>query len=153
MRPGDNVANSISVLRNHINAFLMARLTEGDAAELSPSHGAVLAALYRDGPQPMNAICRQVRRDKSTLTVLARKLELLGYIRREADPNDSRVTILCLTEKGIAFQTLFERISEELRSTLWGDASDREREDFCRCLARMTERMARWEVGSQGTKD
>lgn len=149
MRIGDDVANRISSLRNRVNAFLLARLAEEGVEGLAPSHGAVLAALYREGPQPMKALCSRVRRDKSTLTVLARKLEALGYIRREADASDSRVTILCLTEKGIAFQVLFERISDELRRSLWGDTSDQEREEFCRRLSEMAERMERAVAGSR----
>ena len=109
--------------------------------------------MYRDEPQPMKAICARVRRDKSTLTVLARKLEALGYIGREADKNDSRVTILRLTDKGVAFQGLFERISDELRRSLWGDASDPERKEFCRRLSEMTERMERAASGTRAGTD
>ena len=153
MRVGDDIANRIAALRNRINAFILDRLAEEGVEGLAPSHGAVLAALYRDGPQPMKAICARVRRDKSTLTVLARKLEALGYIGKEADKNDSRVTILRLTEKGVAFQGLFERISDELRRSLWGDASDPEREEFCRRLSEMTERMERASSGTRAGMD
>lgn len=149
MKLGDDVAHNIALLRNGINAFLMARLTEEGVAGLAPSHGAVLVALYEGGAQPMKTICDRVNRDKSTLTVLARKLESLGYIRREADKDDSRVTILRLTEKGIAFRALFERISEELRRTLWGRASEREKEAFCRQLLEMTKRM---ELAASGAR-
>ncbi|RRD63895.1 MarR family winged helix-turn-helix transcriptional regulator [Fretibacterium sp. OH1220_COT-178] len=149
MRIGDDIAHNIALLRNGINTFLMARLTEEGVVGLAPSHGAVLVALYEGGAQPMKAVCDRVNRDKSTLTVLARKLESLGYIRREADKNDSRVTILCLTEKGIAFRALFERISEELRRTVWGDASEREKEAFCRQLSEMTKRI---ELAASGAR-
>lgn len=141
MRIGDDIAHNIALLRNGINTFLMARLAEEGVVGLAPSHGAVLVALYEGGAQPMKTVCDRVNRDKSTLTVLARKLESLGYIRREADKDDSRVTILRLTEKGIAFRALFERISEELRRTLWGDASEREKEAFCRQVSEMTKRI------------
>ena len=143
MKVGDDVANNIAVLRSRVNAFITARLAEEGVPDLLPPHGAVLTALYEGGPQSMKAISERVNRDKSTLTVLARKLESLGYIEKAADRDDSRVTILRLTEKGVAFRALFERISEELRRTLWGDAPDREREDFCRLLADMTSRMDR----------
>lgn len=143
MEIGDDVANNIAVLRSRVNAFIAARLAEEGILDLLPPHGAVLTALYESGPQSMKAISERVNRDKSTLTVLARKLESLGYIEKAADRDDSRVTILRLTEKGVAFRALFERISEELRRTLWGDAPDREREDFCRLLADMTSRMER----------
>ena len=141
MKIGDDVAHNIAALRSRVNAFITDRLAKEGVTDLLPPHGAVLTALYESGPQSMKAISERVNRDKSTLTVLARKLESLGYIEKAADRDDSRVTILRLTEKGIAFQALFERISEELRRTLWGDTPDREREEFCRLLADMTGRM------------
>ncbi|MFC2594401.1 MAG: MarR family winged helix-turn-helix transcriptional regulator [Fretibacterium sp.] len=153
MKTGDDVAHNIAVLRSRINAFITDRLAEEGVRELLPSHGAVLTALYEGGPQSMKAISERVNRDKSTLTVLARKLESLGYIEKRTSRDDSRITILCLTEKGTAFRALFERISEELRRTLWGDTPDREREDFCRQLSDMTRRMeeALGAGGSAGT--
>lgn len=141
MEIGDDVAHNIAALRSRVNAFITDRLAKEGVTDLLPPHGAVLTALYESGPQSMKAISESVNRDKSTLTVLARKLESLGYIEKAADRDDSRVTILRLTEKGIAFQALFERISEELRRTLWGETPDREREEFCRLLADMTGRM------------
>ncbi len=137
----DDIAHIIASLRNNFNAFIMDRLAKEGITELVPSHGAILVVLYENGPQPMKVICERVRRDKSTLTVLARKLEVLGYIRREPDENDNRVTILHLTEKGVNFQSLFERISEELYHKIWGDTPAREREVFCRQLLEIARRM------------
>jgi len=117
------------------------KLTEEGATELVPSHGAILVTLYENGPQPMNAICALVNRDKSTLTVLARKLEALGYVRREADEKDKRSAILCLTEKGTAFRPTFEQISEELFQKIWGDTPESEREVLCSQLVEMTRRL------------
>ena len=141
MNPNKDVANTISNLRNRFNAFIMDRLAEEGITELVPSHGAVLVVLYKEGPQPMKAICEAVNRDKSTLTVLVRKLEALGYVRREPDEKDSRVSIIHLTEKGVAFQPLFERISLELNRKIWGNTPEDEREVFCRQLSEMTRRM------------
>ena len=143
MRIGDDIVQKISDLRNLANAFILESLEEEGIVGIVPSHGAVLATLYHEGPLPMKEISRRIHRDKSTLTVLVRKLEELGYVEREPDEKDSRIVRVRLTEKGIAFRALFERISEELRRTLWGDAPDREREDFCRLLADMTSRMER----------
>jgi DNA-binding MarR family transcriptional regulator len=141
MKKGNDIANIIANLRNRANAFIMAELAKEGITELVPSHGAILVALYENGPQPMKAICERVNRDKSTLTVLVRKLEALDYVKREPDEKDNRSTILHLTEKGIAFRSIFERISEELCDRMWGDSSDNEREVLCRQLDEMTRRL------------
>jgi DNA-binding MarR family transcriptional regulator len=141
MKTGNDIANLIANLRNRANAFIMAKLAEEGITELVPSHGAILVALYENGPQPMKAICERVNRDKSTLTVLARKLEALDYVRREPDEKDNRSAILHLTEKGLAFRSIFERISEELLRRMWGDASGNEREVLFRQLYEMKQRL------------
>ena len=141
IKKGSDIANLISKLRNNANSFVMDKLAEEGVTELVPSHGAILVALYENGPQPMKVICELVNRDKSTMTVLARKLEVLGYIRREPDENDNRSVIIYLTEKGAAFRSVFERISHELLQKIWGDVSGNEREVLCRLLAEMTRRL------------
>ena len=89
----------------------------------------------------MKEICRHIRRDKSTLTVLVRKLEDLGYVEREPDEKDSRITRVHLTEKGLASRYALERVSRRLRERVWGDASEEEKETVCRALDRMIGRM------------
>lgn len=141
MRIGDDIVQRISDLRSLANAFILHCLEEEGIVGLVPSHGAVLATLYREGPLPMKEICRHIRRDKSTLTVLVRKLEDLGYVEREPDEKDSRITRVHLTEKGLASRYALERVSRRLRERVWGDASEEEKETVCRALDRMIGRM------------
>ena len=56
MRIGDDIVQKISDLRNLANAFILKCLEEEGIVSLVPSHGAVLAALYREGPLPMKEI-------------------------------------------------------------------------------------------------
>jgi DNA-binding MarR family transcriptional regulator len=141
MKKGNDIANIVANLRRCANSFIMNRLTEEGITGLAPSHGAILVMLYDNGPQPMKSICECVKRDKSTVTVLVRKLETLNYIRRELGEKDNRVTIIHLTEKGMAFRSVFERISEDLLCKMWGDTPENEREVLCRQLMEMTQRM------------
>ena len=136
-----DIPNIIAHLRNCNNSFIMAKLAEEGISELVPSHGAILVSLYENGPQPMKTICERVNRDKSTMTVLVRKLEALDYIRREPDENDNRSTIIHLTEKGTAFRSIFERISAELCEKIWGDTPESEKEVLSRQLAEMARRL------------
>ena len=137
----DDTAHLIGRLRGRINDFILSRLAEEGVKGLAPSHGSILVVLYHEGPQPMAVLSERINRDKSTLTVLIRKLETLGYVAREADAHDSRVSIIRLTEQGLRFRALFERISEELTERIWGDTPESERRRISGELSRMLARL------------
>ncbi len=137
----DQTAHRVALLRGKINNFLLSRLAEEGIKGLAPSHGSILVVLYCEGPQQMAVLSEKINRDKSTLTVLVRKLEALGYVERKADTQDNRVSVIHLTEKGFQFRALFERISRELADRIWGDTPEKERRQFSEELARMSERL------------
>ena len=74
----------------------------------------MLAYLFMHKMCTMSDLAKFVRRSKSTLTVLADKLEKSGYIERWPNPEDSRSILVGLTEKGLALQPVFETISQGL---------------------------------------
>lgn len=139
--PGSDIAGLIGQLRNKTNEFILARLASEGVTGLVPSHGAIFIVLYNEGPQPMLALSEKIRRDKSTVTVLVRKLETLGYVRREPDSGDKRVSIIHLTEKGFKFRMVFEQISNELIEKVWGDTPLKERRKLAEELRGMIERL------------
>ncbi|UQZ87779.1 transcriptional regulator [Deltaproteobacteria bacterium Smac51] len=139
--PGTDIANIIAKLRNKINNFIISRLADEGITGLAPSHGAIFLVLYHDGPQPMLALSDKINRDKSTMTVLIRKLEALGYVKREPDAVDKRSSIIHLTEKGFKFRATFEQISNELIDRIWGDTLPKERSRLDQELKRMIERL------------
>ena len=55
-------------------------------------------------------------------------LEKHGYVRRLPCETDSRVTYVELTPKGRGLRKDFEEISRVLRSKLYGDMSEKDRE-------------------------
>lgn len=103
-----------SRLREKGNAYLLAELKKAGLQSLSPSHGDMLAYLFMHKMCTMSDLAKFVRRSKSTLTVLADKLEKGGYIERWPNPEDSRSILVGLTEKGLALQPVFETISQGL---------------------------------------
>ena len=139
--PGTDIANLIAKLRNKINGYIISRLADEGVTGLAPSHGSIFIVLYHDGPQPMLALSEKINRDKSTMTVLIRKLESLGYVEREPDPADGRSSIIHLTEKGFKFRVTFEQISNELIERIWGDTPAKERRKLDEELKRMLERL------------
>ncbi len=139
--PGSDIADIIGKLRHKINGYIISRLADEGISGLAPSHGAIFMVLYHEGPQPMLALSEKINRDKSTLTVLIRKLEALGYVRREPDAADRRSFTIHLTEEGFKFRATFERISNELIDRIWGDTPPKDRRKLSEELTRMLGRV------------
>jgi MarR family transcriptional regulator, 2-MHQ and catechol-resistance regulon repressor len=100
------------------------------ASKLGLSDFAVLEILLHKGPLPVNIIGRQVMLTSGSITTAVDRLEEKRLVRRQACPNDRRVTFVTLTTTGRTLirrifkvhadrlETLFEPLSEADRSTL-----------------------------------
>lgn len=131
------VIRLIASIREAANQLLVNELESRGIKGLAPSHGSILAALYQNGPLAMGQLAGRIGRKKNTVTTLINKLEALGYIRREKDQADSRVTMIHLTEAGQAFRPDFDEISKVLIRKTWGETPKNRQEDLVRELERM----------------
>lgn len=130
----ERVIHLASQVRERANALIVAELARRGAAGLAPSHGAILVQLYRQGPLPMNRLASLIGRKKNTLTSLIAKLEALGYVARQPDPRDSRVSLIAPTDQALRFRRDFEEISRLLLDKAWGDMPQDQREALVRGL-------------------
>lgn len=124
----DHVIALLADIRGRAHEFIAAELERRGHPGLAPSHGAILARLYEQGPLPMGVLAQGVGRRKNTLTTLVRKLEAAGYVQRQPDPRDSRITRVALTAKGEAFRPDFSEVSRILLERTWGSL-DRSRQE------------------------
>ena len=87
----------------------LAQLDAGSiaASGLGLSDFAVLEILLHKGPLPVNRIGRQVMLTSGSITTAVDRLEKKGLVRRQACPNDRRVTFVTLTPTG---RTLIRRV-------------------------------------------
>ena len=132
------IAGQIGRIREKANTLIERKLKDRGIKGIVPAHGAVLAFLFRQkGPVPIKAVVEEVRRVKSTVTVMIDTLEEHGYVRRRPCETDSRVTYVELTTKGRRLRKDFEEVSEALLSTLYGDMSDKDRERLVNRLDRI----------------
>ncbi len=107
--------------------FIEKELKEKGIADLLPSHGALLAVLFRNGgTMRMSDIAKMLKRDKSTITTLAAKMEATGYISRCQCEKDGRAFNISLTEKAYNIKVLFDEISEKLISATYKNMSEDE---------------------------
>ena len=117
--------------------FLKKRLAQNGFDDFASSHGNILFQLSINKAITMKELAAKINRDKSTTTVLVRKLEQEGLVTATIDSSDKRNKILTLTEKGTEYNALMKKLSKELLSKFYKDFSDKEIEQFSEFLNRI----------------
>jgi MarR family transcriptional regulator, organic hydroperoxide resistance regulator len=137
-----DVNSSMSLLsRIHSDTadFLTRRLTENGLPHFASSHGFILFQLSLQDSLPMKELSQRINRDKSTTTVLVRKLEQEGFIKSEANSEDARSKFISLTEKGRKYNELTADLSDELLKTFYRGFSELEQQQVCNFLVRIAD--------------
>lgn len=137
-----DVNSSISLLSNihSITAdFLTERLKNKGFPDFASSHGNILFQLSVNEKMTMGDLSEKINRDKSTTTVLVRKLEKEGFITGDPDPADKRSRIIYLTEKGKQFNSTARQLSKELLDTFYKDFTEEEKISFFSALIKIKE--------------
>jgi MarR family transcriptional regulator, organic hydroperoxide resistance regulator len=93
-----------------------------------PSHGEILVHLLTGEKYTMKDLAEKIHRTKPTVTVLIDKLVDLGYVTKEKSREDSRVTFVRLTERGLGLKPSFIEISARVNAIVYKDLSDEEAE-------------------------
>lgn len=133
----DHVIALIARVRDRAHAFIIEELNKKKITGLVPSHGAILSILFKKDKVSMKELAEKIGRDKSTITALVNKLVAAGYVSKEKDLYDRRITRLCLTSKGRSLQPDFDEISEKLIATAFYGFSQEDREDIVKCMEKM----------------
>ena len=137
-----DVNSSISLLSNihTITAdFLTEKLKERGFPDFASSHGNILFQLSVNEEMTMGELAEKINRDKSTTTVLVRKLESEGFITGDPDPADKRSRIIYLTDKGKQFNNTAMELSKELLETFYRGFSEEEKNLFFQSLLKVKE--------------
>jgi DNA-binding MarR family transcriptional regulator len=122
------IVGQIARIREKANALIEKELKGRGIKGIVPAHGPVLFFLLQQRKLvPIKGVVENVRRVKSTVTVMVNTLEKHGYLRKLPCETDSRVTYVELTRKGRRLQRDFEDISQALLSKLYGDLSEKDR--------------------------
>ncbi|MCB2340608.1 MarR family winged helix-turn-helix transcriptional regulator [Clostridium estertheticum] len=132
------IIHFISRTRKKMISFIEKKLLENGLNGLIPSHGNILTALYENnGKLTMKKIAEITRKDKSTITPLINKLLEYGYITKEKDETDKRVTYIIITSRGNQIKNKYKAISNEVNITAYKDFSQEEKEIFLKLLKKM----------------
>ena len=136
-----DVNNSISLL-SHIHSesadFLQKKLSQNGFTNFASSHGNILFQLSRAESLKMNELSKIINRDKSTTTVLVRKLEKEGFVKISSSKEDGRIKIVSLTAQGQKYNQTTKEISKELLERFYRGFSDEEKNQFLNLLVRIS---------------
>ena len=133
----DNTIALMGEIQEKANKFILKELEQVGFIDIAPSHGGILAALFKYGECTMTDISNNIRRDRSTVTALVNKLTKLGYISSKKDIKDNRSTIIFLTEKGRELEPRFKDISQKLYDIEYKDISEGDKEVFEKILKKI----------------
>ena len=98
----------------------------------------VLHRLVHDGPQRSSALAEAMLADPSTISRHVAQLVGLGYVRRQADPDDGRATVLAATPSGTTCAHVSRRRRNDAMATVVADWSVQDRLTLTTLLARFT---------------
>lgn len=83
----------------------------------------VMLALWERGAHSVRALGEALRLEPATLSPLLKRLEALGYVRRERDPGDERALRVELTADGTALRKKALEVPPAVMRLLGMDAS------------------------------
>jgi DNA-binding MarR family transcriptional regulator len=91
----------------------------------------------------MKEISEGINRSKSTVTQLVEKLLKSGYVTKEGDLDDKRISYIVLTEKGLRIKNDFKEISENVIREFFKDFTKEETESLLSLLDRVISNFTR----------
>ena len=124
------------IRRAHQRATMCFQQVMGDT-DLTPTQHAALSTLLKHGELSQNHLGRLTAMDPSTISLVIRKLTKRGLVQGYPSPTDQRMTILRLTEAGVAYTVPLLHLSMEAAERFLGPLNERETATFLRLLAKL----------------
>ncbi|MBR6155135.1 MAG: winged helix DNA-binding protein [Treponema sp.] len=130
--------STVVSLISHLHA-ITADFTNAKLADknLVSSHGFILYLLSLNRTMTKTEIAKATNRDKSTTTVLIRKLIDEGLVQENSSKTDARTKIISLTAKGRSLNKLTSSISEDLLSVCYRNFTQKEKKQLLDLLLKM----------------
>ena len=133
----DTSIAKVSQIHSLTAEFLKKRLAEHGFDDFASSHGYILYQLSVNAGITMKELAAKINRDKSTTTVLVRKLEGAGLVKVTVDASDKRNKLLALTSKGSEYNQMTQKLSQELMATFYKGFTQKEKEEFAGFLEKI----------------
>ena len=141
MEKTQQIIRRIGGIHDSIHRFISGYIEQCEKECLVPSHGELLTALFSGREFTMGDLAREIRKTKPTVTVLVEKLVRCGYVIRERDARDGRISYIRLTEKGWGLEPVLEDILGFLEKRFFSGFTVQEKNNLEELLFRIEENL------------
>lgn len=125
----------------HLHVTLHTKAKDFDPDRVGPGGAMILLSLSDMGTAGLNELTRRLARDKSQMTRAIQMLEGKGMVTRQQSPDDARVSLVALTEKGQALVDTHHRVLAETLDELLSPISPEDRAVLEALLKQAVERI------------
>ncbi len=140
MTATDGNAALIQILNGILAQWTAPDFTTAVAARegvvLDPGALTLLSILNNSGAQRPSALAENMVTGASNISKITARLQQAGLVERARDPQDSRASLIGLTEAGEQAGAAIRQSGNTLLDELLGDWSDGDRSDLVRLLGR-----------------
>lgn len=147
----NNLVYALGWLRRRAFGVLEREMERRGIEGMSPSFGDVFMIVAVGGPMSMKEIARRTYKDKSTITGVVKALERHGYLKRVADPEDGRATLISITPKAVKLIPALGEISALMNERLFDGLSERESRTLFRLLGKLGDNLEKTSSGEGGS--
>ena len=137
----DSVVSLISHIHTITADFTNRKLSE--KGKFVSSHGFILYLLSIEKQLSKKEIAERINRDKSTTTVLIRRLVEEGLVEEQSDRRDNRIKLISLTEKGRRMNSMTGEISKSLLDVCYRGFTEEEKSTLLSLLLKMNSNVER----------
>lgn len=131
------ITSLISKVHSLTSDYLKSQLEQEKLPEFVSSHGNILFQLSRVDKLTMTELSQKINRDKSTTTVLVRKLLLAHLVERDKSTEDNRVVYIKLSKYGQEYTNGMGVISKKLNETVYQGFTEEEKETINNLLKKI----------------
>jgi len=120
----------IAKIHQITNRMFTHMLRDYGIEELNPGQGRILFALWQKDDIPIRELSIKTQLTKSTLTTMLKRLETAGFLTRNSDEDDERITKVRLSEKSKKLQEKYVEVSKKMTEVFYGTLTNEEIDDF-----------------------
>ncbi len=120
----------IAKIHQIANRIFKQMLKEYGIKELNPGQGRILFALWQKDGIPIRELSKKTQLTKSTLTTMLKRLETAGFLTRNSDEADERITNVKISEKSKKLQKKYVEVSKKMTEVFYRTLTEEDIDQF-----------------------
>lgn len=119
-------------------------LKEMESCGLKPNQAGILVVLRSEGGLSQKELAKRMGVTPPSMTATLKKMEKQGYVLREQDEKDQRITRIRISDQGIECLNGLQHMMRNLEKRLYEGISAEERQEMKETLLKMRENVLRY---------